>query len=85
MDWKEWIGFVGGLLTTVGMIPQVWRLFQLKSAHEISMTYTLLFSSGIAFWLAYGILSGLVSVMIWNGIALFLGCAMLYAKIRWGR
>ena len=74
MDWKELIGFVGGLLTTMGMVPQVWRLFKLKSAHEISLTFSLSLNIGIAFWLAYGILNGLISVIIWNGIALILGC-----------
>ena len=85
MNWNELFGFIGGLLTTMGMFPQVWRLFRLKSAHEISMTFTLLLSTGIAFWLLYGILNGLFSVIIWNGIALVLACAMLYAKLRWGR
>ena len=85
MDWKELIGFVGGFLTTMGMIPQVWRLFKLKSAHEISLTFSLSFSIGIACWLVYGILNELMSVITWNGIALILGCGMLYAKIKWGR
>lgn len=85
VDWKELIGFVGGLLTTMGMAPQVWRLFKLKSAHEISLTFTLLLNIGIAFWLVYGILQGLMSVIVWNGIALALGCGMFYAKMKWGR
>jgi len=85
LDWKELIGFIGGLITTMGMVPQVWRLFKLKSAHEISMTYSLMLNIGIALWLAYGILQGLMSVIIWNGIALILGCGIFYAKIKWGR
>lgn len=85
MDWHEVLGFVGGLLTTMGMVPQVFRLFKLKSAHEISLTFSILFVVGIAFWLLYGLERGLISVIIWNGISLALGCGMLYAKLRWGR
>lgn len=85
MDWREWIGFIGGLLTTVGLIPQVWRLFKLKSAHEISLTYSILFIIGISFWLSYGIWRGLLSVIIWNSVSLVLGIGMLYAKLKWGR
>lgn len=85
MDWKELVGFVGGFLTTMGMVPQVWRLFKLRSAREISMTFSVLFIIGIAFWLVYGILQGLMSVIIWNGISLVLGSGMLYAKLKWGR
>ena len=84
MEWKEAIGFVGGFLTTMGMVPQVWRLFKLKSAHEISMIFILSLNIGIALWLLYGILQGLMSVIIWNGIALVLCFGMLYAKVKWG-
>ena len=85
MDWKEGIGFVGGFLTTIGMVPQVWRLFRLKSAHDISLTYSLCLNIGIACWLIYGIMNGLISVITWNGIALILGCGIFYAKLKWGR
>jgi MtN3 and saliva related transmembrane protein len=85
LDWQELLGFVGGLLTTAGMVPQVWRLFKLKSAHEISLTFSVLFVIGIAFWLFYGIERGLMSVIVWNGISLALGVGMLYAKLKWGR
>ncbi len=85
MTGTEWIGFIGGFLTTSSMVPQLWRLYKLKSAREISLVFSLLFVVGIAFWLSYGIVQGLVSVIVWNGISLLLGCGMLYAKFRWGR
>ena len=60
-------------------------LVKLKSAHEISLTFSLCLNIGVAFWLVYGILNGLMSVIIWNGIALALGCGMFYAKMKLGR
>lgn len=85
MELKELLGFIGGALTTAGFIPQVWRLFRLRSAHEISLPFTIFFIAGIGFWLSYGISVGLPSVIIWNAITCALGCAMLYAKLRYGR
>jgi MtN3 and saliva related transmembrane protein len=85
LAWKELLGFIGGALTTVGFVPQVWRLFRLRSAHEISLPFTVLFLLGIAFWLSYGISLGLPSVIIWNAATFVLGCAMLYAKLRYGK
>ncbi|MFC1962294.1 SemiSWEET family sugar transporter [Chloroflexota bacterium] len=85
MDGKELLGFLGGFLMTVGFVPQVWRLFKLKSAHEISLSFTSFFIVGIAFWLSYGISFGLPSVILWNAITLVLGCCMLYAKLKYGR
>jgi MtN3 and saliva related transmembrane protein len=69
----------------MGFIPQVWRLFKLRSAREISLPFTVSFLVGLAFWLSYGIASGLLSVIIWNAIAFSLACAMLYAKLRYGK
>jgi len=85
LEWNELLGFIGGALTTMGFIPQVWRLFRLRSAHEISLPFTILFIVGIGFWLSYGISKGLPSVIIWNAITFALGWAMLYAKLRYGR
>lgn len=85
MDWKEVLGFVAGLLITAGFVPQVWRLFKLKSAREISLSFTISFIVGLALWLSYGILLGLPSIILWNSITLALGFSMLYAKLRYGR
>jgi MtN3 and saliva related transmembrane protein len=85
LEWNELLGFIGGALTTMGFIPQVWRLFRLRSAHEISLPFTIFFIVGIGFWLSYGISKWLPSVIIWNAITFVLGWAMLYAKLRYGR
>jgi MtN3 and saliva related transmembrane protein len=83
--WKELLGFIGGAFTTIAFIPQVWRLFRLRSAVEISLPFTLLFLLGGACWLTYGILLDLLPVILWNAISLGLTYAMLYAKLKYGR
>lgn len=85
MDGKEILGLVGGALTTGAFIPQVWRLFKLKSAREISLPFNSLLWLGIACWLFYGIALGLAPVILWNALSLVLVSAMLYAKWRYGR
>jgi len=87
---QDLLGFVGGAFMTVGLIPQVWRLFKLKSAREISLPFTILFLLGTTCWLIYGILLGLAPpvlsqpLILWNTISLVLGLAMLYAKLKYG-
>jgi MtN3 and saliva related transmembrane protein len=85
LDWKELLGFIGGALITVGFIPQVWRLFQLKSAREISLPFTVLFLLGAVFWLSYGISIAKPSIILWNAISLVIMGAMIYAKLKYGR
>jgi len=85
MDLRELLGFMGGLLTNAGFVPQIVRLFRLKSAYEVSLPFVCLFIIGISCWLIYGIVLSLLSVIIWNGIAVILGVMMLYAKLKYGR
>ncbi len=85
MAWEEALGFAGGTLITVAFIPQVWRLYQLKSAREISLPFNLLFMLGGVCWLAYGISKGSPSIIVSNAVNLVLVLAMLYAKVRYGK
>ncbi|NLL90527.1 MAG: hypothetical protein GX226_05450 [Dehalococcoidales bacterium] len=83
MEWQEILGLVGGFFTTTSLIPQVWRLYRLKSAREISLTFNIFFALGVGFWLAYGILLSLPAVIIWNSITIVLVGSMLFAKIKY--
>jgi len=82
---QQVLGFIGGAFITIGFIPQVWRLFKLRSAREISLPFTVFFLLGTLCWLAYGIAFDLLPVILWNSISFVLTCAMLYAKVRYGR
>ena len=81
----ESLGFVGGALVTCSLIPQVLRVFKLRSAHEISLLFTILLLIGVAFWLAYGLAFGLAPVILWNAASLVLVAGLLFAKLKYGR
>ena len=81
----ESLGFVGGALVTCSTIPQLIRIFKLKSAYEISLLFTALLLLGIIFWLACGIYFGLTPVIIWNSISAVLIATLMGAKLKYGR
>jgi MtN3 and saliva related transmembrane protein len=85
LEWEEILGLIAGALITVAFIPQVWRLYRLKSAREISLPFNLLFLAGGVCWLGYGISKELLSVIVSNAMNLALVFAMLYAKAKYGR
>ena len=85
MPLAEWLGFMAGALMTVGFLPQVIRVYKLKSAYEISLLFTLSLLTGLIFWVAYGIYFGLTPVIVWNSIAAALALALLHAKLKYGR
>jgi MtN3 and saliva related transmembrane protein len=84
LDSKEVLGFVAGALITVAFIPQVWRLYKLKSAREISLPFNLLFLLGGVCWLAFGVLQESPSIIVSNAVNMMLVLAMLYAKVKYG-
>ena len=81
----ESLGFVAGALVTCSLIPQIIRVFKLKSAREISLLFTSLLLSGIIIWMVYGIYSGLAPVILWNAIGASLVAVLLYAKLKYGK
>ena len=85
MPLAESLGFIAGALVTCSIIPQLMRVFKLRSAREISMLFTTLLLIGIITWLAYGIFLGLAPVIIWNAIGAVLVAGLLYAKLKYGR
>jgi MtN3 and saliva related transmembrane protein len=81
----EALGLLAGLLVTCSMIPQIIRVFKLRSAREISLLFTSSLLLGLIAWLAYGLSLGLLPVIVWNGIGAALAATLLYAKLRYGR
>ena len=81
----DWLGFIAGAIMTVAFLPQVIRVYQLRSAHELSLPFTILFIIGILLWLSYGIIFRLPPVILWNAVSLVLGVALLLAKLKYGR
>jgi MtN3 and saliva related transmembrane protein len=78
-------GLVAGAVSTSALIPQIIRVFKLKSAREISLIFTSLMVVGIVLWLAYGIYFRLFPLMLWNSVAAALTGTLLYAKLKYGR
>jgi len=82
---EQFLGLVAGALVTSSMVPQLVRVFQLKSAREISRLFTILLLLGMICWLAYGIYLRLTPVILWNAIGAVLVALLIYAKLKYGR
>jgi MtN3 and saliva related transmembrane protein len=80
----ELFGLFAGLLVSLGFVPQVIRVWRLRSAREISLPFNLLFLAGTTLWLVYGLLMGLTPVILWNGTNDVLLLLLLGAKLRYG-
>lgn len=81
----DWLGLVAGALVTCSLVPQLIRVFKLRSAREISLLFNTLLLLGIITWLVYGIYLKLIPVILWNAIGAALVAVLLYAKLKYGR
>jgi len=82
---SELWGWIAGAFVTCSLIPQLIRVFKLKSAKEISILFNTLLLIGVLMWLGYGIALELLPVILWNAIGAVLVATLLYAKLKYGR
>ena len=79
------LGFLGGAFITISFIPQVIRVFKLRSAREISLLFTLFILVGAIFWLAYGIYLRLLPVILWNSVSAAFVLVLMIGKLKYGQ
>ena len=85
MSFTEILGLAAGFFITVSFVPQILRVVKLRSAREISVLFTLTQLLGLAIWLSYGIILGLLPVILTNTILAVFVCILLGAKLKYGR
>jgi len=81
---SDLIGMIAGTLTTIAFVPQVWRVWKTRSTKDISLGMYLVFTAGVAFWLAYGLLLGAWPIIVANLVTLALTGTVLVLKLRHG-
>ena len=70
---------------TIATLPQIIRVFKLKSAREISLIFVSTMIIGFSCWLIYGIFLGLFPIILWNSFNIVLFSIFLFAKLKYGR
>jgi MtN3 and saliva related transmembrane protein len=79
------VGMVAAFCTTVALVPQLVRIWRLRSAREISLNMFVLFSVGVTLWLFYGIEIRSLPVILANAVTLIFSLAILGLKLHFDR
>ncbi len=82
MNHTELIGYLAATLTTISFIPQALHTWRLRSAHGISLGMYVIFTSGVALWLVYGLLLDAWPLIIANTATLTVALFILAMKVR---
>ena len=80
----DWLGYIAATLTTVAFVPQAWRALRTRDTRALSLLMYLVFTVGIAFWLAYGLVLGSWPIIVSNALTLLLAGTILALKLRHG-
>jgi MtN3 and saliva related transmembrane protein len=80
----EWLGFTAAVLTSASFIPQAVMTIRTRDTRGISRGMYVLFTIGVAFWLAYGIAIGSMPMILANTVTLALAGTILALKLRYG-
>lgn len=72
MDILHSLGYVAGFCSTMAFLPQVYRTYQTRHAHDISYGMLLLLITGVSLWFVYGMVIGELPVILANGMTLIL-------------
>ena len=84
MNLADLLGTIAGILTTLAFVPQVWRVWKTRSTRDISLGMYLVFTAGVGFWLAYGLVLGAWPIIVANSVTLILTGTVLALKLRHG-
>lgn len=82
--YADLIGYLAATLTTISFVPQAWLVWRTRRAENLSLAMYLVFATGVALWLVYGLWIGSWPVVIANAITLMLAGFILVMKLRFG-
>jgi MtN3 and saliva related transmembrane protein len=80
----EWLGFAAAALTTGSFIPQAIMTIKTRNTRGISLGMYVVFTIGVATWLAYGIAITSWPMIAANTVTLALASTILGVKLRYG-
>jgi MtN3 and saliva related transmembrane protein len=80
----EWVGFAAAALTTGSFIPQAVKTIRTRDTRGISLAMYVIFTVGVALWLAYGLFVGSWPMIAANTVTLGLAATILGLKLRYG-
>ena len=78
------IGLAAAFCTTAAFLPQVIQTWRTRSTKDLSLPMFLIFTTGIALWLVYGLFVRDIPLIAANGTTLVLSGTILFFKLRHG-
>ncbi len=79
------IGYVAGVLTTFGSVPQIIRALRTKSTKDLSYTSLVVIDTGAITWTIYGILLRNGPLIVWDIITFVMYSTLIALKYKYDK
>ena len=77
----DFFGYFAAVLTTLAFIPQLIKTLKTKKAEDVSLTTLIMFLTGVAAWIIYGVQISSKPILIANVITFLLNFLILVFKL----
>ena len=81
MSGIEILGFTSAFLTTFSFLPQAIQVIKTRDTASLSLTMYSMFTVGVGFWLAYGLIKEDHAVVVANMITFIFSATILSIKV----
>jgi len=78
------VSAIAATLTTVAFVPQALHIIRFKDTRAISLHMYLVFATGVALWLVFGLMIWNWPIILANVITLALALTIIRLKLRYG-
>jgi MtN3 and saliva related transmembrane protein len=83
INWAMLIGLSAATLTTIGFIPQAFKIIKTRNTRDISLTMYIIMALGVSCWLIYGILIIDLPVILANTVTSVFIYTILFLKVKY--
>lgn len=78
----EIFGLIAAFLTTIGFVPQAFRMIKTKDVSGVSLSMYVVLVTGVSFWLVYGILLKSPAIIAANTVSMLLQIWIIIMKLK---
>ena len=79
------IGFIAGMFSSAGFIPQVIKGFVTKKVDDVALWQPVLLTVGMVLWAAYGIMLNDAPIIAANAIAILCNIIVIVMKFAYAK
>lgn len=81
----EILGLIGGSLSCITFVPQIFKTWKSKSVKDISVNMFLIVLCSTIIWIAYAIMKDSISILLTNIMVFITAVIMLFMKWKFSK